>query len=126
MNNNANLYLASSFGSLGTVIIVDGSVKLDSNAVIHPTNSNPKGYILILSTKSGEAIELSSNSKAGIIYAVGGEIKVNDNVESVMVAGYKIVLNSNAEINYDSGLQNAYFSGSPSGPWTINNWQEIQ
>lgn len=127
MNSNTNLYLDSSFDSLGTVLVVDGKIQINSNTIIHPTGSSPKGYILLASTKTdaaapaGPAIILDSNAAGGVYYALPGTAHSNSNAGIVAIATNKLVLDSNAILNYDLGLQSAQFSSGPGGSWGISS-----
>src|SRR3989344_261019 len=120
MNSNTRLYLDESFGTTGTVVIVDGTIQLNSNAEVFSTSATPKGYIILASTStSSTAIELNSNAKAGVLYALSGTLQINSNGTIVAMAANKLVLNSNATLTYDEGLASAQFSGGPGGSWVI-------
>lgn len=121
MNSNTRLYIDDSFGSTGTVVIVDGNISLNSNAQVFSTNATPKGYIILASTKSppGNAIDLNSNAKAGVLYALSGNLQINSNGQVIALAANKLILNSNATLNYDEGLASAQFSSGPGGSWQI-------
>src|SRR3989344_7694138 len=121
INSNTHLYLDEAFGSNGTVVIVEGTIQLNSNAEVFSTSANPKGYIILASTKSppDNAIELNSNAKAGILYALSGNLQLNSNGEVVALAANKLILNSNATLTYDEGLADAQFSSGPGGSWGI-------
>lgn len=121
MNSNTRLYIDESFGSSGTVVVVDGTIQLNSNAEVFATSATPKGYILLASSKSppGNSIELNSNAKAGVLYTLSGNLQINSNAQVVALAANKLLLNSNATLNYDQGLASAQFSGGPGGSWQI-------
>ncbi len=119
MNSNTELILSPSFGSNGTVIIVDGQITLNSNAKVKPTPATPKGYILLVSTKTGPAITLNSNITGGLFYSPNGDTVLNANAHVVAVTAYKLILNSNATLTYDLGLASAQFSSGTSGGWEI-------
>lgn len=120
MHSNTRLYLDEAFGSTGTVVVVDGLIQLNSNAQVFSTTANPKGYIILASTKtSGTGIELNSNAKAGILYALSSDLLINSNGNVVALAAKKLIMNSNATLNYDEGLASAQFSGGPGGSWQI-------
>jgi len=40
--------------------------------------------------------------------------------------GYKLKLDNNAVITYESGLINSQFSAGPQGGWEIASWQEVE
>jgi hypothetical protein len=124
MNSNNDIYLDESFGSAGTVIIVDGVITLNSNANIHTTTADPKGFILLASLDTTDsAIVLNSNATGGVYYAVNGGAQLYSNAEIVAITAQQLTLNANAELFYDSGLASSIFSGGPGGFWTIHEWQ---
>lgn len=126
MNSNTSAYLDNSFGSNGTTIFAEGIMEFNSNAEIFATNANPKGYIMFASTStSSEAIELESNaSQEAVLYAVNGNIELDSNGDITAIIGNGIDLDSNAEINFDSGLITYTFSSRGSGSYDIINWRE--
>jgi len=128
MNSNSQMYLDPSFQSKGTVLIVDGTINISSNTAILPTNANPKGYLLLVTTNSSDsAINISSNTSSGIFYALGGTINLNSNAKVVAVVGKKLVLASNAQLDYDLGLASAVFTSGPGGVWQFKagSWEII-
>lgn len=128
MNSNTHLYLDESFGNSGTVIVVDGSITFNSNAAVHTTSASPKGYILFATpSTSGSAVAFNSNSTvASAFYAPNGTMEVESNGDVVSITVRKLELESNAEINYDTGLQNATFASGPGGGIVISGWQESE
>lgn len=127
MNSNSNMYLDESFGSIGTVFIVDGTITIASNTNIHSTSATPKGYILIASTSSAaNTVTLSSNVTNCLIYALNGEMIFNSNAHANAVVAKKFKLSGNATLDYDTGLADAEFSTGPGGGWTIQTgtWTE--
>ncbi len=120
MKSNSTLDLDPFFESAGTVVVVDGTINLESNTTIKSTNATPKGYILLASTKSaGNVIQLKSKSEVGIIYALVGTIQIEDKVKVAAAAANKLVLETNASLTYDSGLASAQFSAGPGGSWVV-------
>ena len=127
-DSNGKLFLDQSFGSKGTVIVVDGLVRVNSNAQIRPTTASPKGYIMTVSTNTSlTAIEINSNAAGGIFYAFDGGIVINANGHAVSVVGKKLTLNSNAVLDYDIGLVSTVFTSGPGGIWIeeSSTWNEI-
>jgi Tfp pilus assembly protein PilX len=128
MNSNSNVSLSQTFGSKGTVIIVDGSILINSNTTISTTTANPKGYIMFVSTNtSSSANEIQSNAAGGIFYSLNGGIQIASNGYAVSVAGRSLTLNSNATLNYDVGLASEVFTSGPGGSWIkkSSTWKEI-
>jgi len=127
MNNNSMMDLTESFAADGLVIIVDGFIHFNSNSEVYGTTALPKGYLVFISLNESEsAIELNSNAEIeGVIYATNGWVVINSNGEITAVAGRGVLLDSNAELNYDLGLRDIRLTGGPSGGWKVKNWREI-
>ncbi len=128
MDSNGEMHLDESFGSQGTVVVIDGTVQINSNTHIYPTSANPKGYILVATTDTSmTAVEVNSNSAGGIFYALDGGIQINSNGHAVSVAGKKLILNANAVLDYDIGLASSIFTSGPGGAWMERpeTWNEI-
>lgn len=146
LNNNVKVVLDSSFGSLSTVVVADdpanqstkgmitvdngvrvcGSAGYDAGAnVCNPSNGS---YIMFLSTYNGtdDAIKLKNNSDGAIFYTSAGSIEVENTASAKQITGYKVELENNAVITYESGLQDVKFSSGPSAGWKISNWKEVQ
>ncbi|MDP2735360.1 MAG: pilus assembly PilX N-terminal domain-containing protein [bacterium] len=128
MNSNSEVYLEESFGSDGTAIFVEGVVQFKSNAEVHATNADPKGYLLIASTSpSEEAVLVDSNSELeAAIYAVNGNVVMNSNGEVVALIGNGVILKSNAEINFDLGLIVYTFTSGGTGGYKLIEWKEVE
>ncbi|PIR58154.1 MAG: hypothetical protein COU71_00170 [Parcubacteria group bacterium CG10_big_fil_rev_8_21_14_0_10_38_31] len=147
LNNNVVMELDPSFGSMSSVIIADypadttlkGKIRTKNNISICGSagyNSgvgecNPSGgsYLMLLSTYSdpgGEAISIENNVDGGIFYASSGEADIENNSMVKEVIAYKLELENNVTVIYESGLADLNFSAGPSGAWDIVNWREVE
>jgi hypothetical protein len=128
-SNGSTIKLDSSYGSLSGVIISDGVITVENNVTISGSGQ-PGSYVLILSTKSdttNPVIDIRNNSAgSAIYYANSGLIYLKNNMVAREVTGYKIQIENNAEIQYESGLEEANFSSGPGGSWEIVSWREIE
>jgi hypothetical protein len=128
-SNGSTIKLDSSYGSLSGVIIADGVITVENNVTISGSGQ-PGSYVLILSTKSNTTnpvIDIRNNSAgSAIYYANSGLIYLKNNMVAREVTGYKIQIENNAEIQYESGLEEANFSSGPGGSWEIVSWREIK
>ena len=120
--NNAKIRLSASFGNFSGAIITDGAVNVANGCVFYGNGSN---YILLLTTKAGEAVSLANNSDTAIFYAPNGIIDVNNNTTLKELTGYQIHLNNGAQVVYESGLASLLFSSGVSGSWEVNSWEEV-
>lgn len=120
ISNTSQINLDSSFGSNGTVLIVDGTVNISNGAQFNSTSSNPKGYILVVSTSSSSsAISISNQGQTAIFYALlGGATMSNQSNVTALVAN-SLTMSNQADLSYDQGLASAQFTTGPGGSWTI-------
>lgn len=128
MNSDTELFLDASFGSTGTVIVVDGTIEFNSKAKVYATAASPRGYILFVTPSvSASAISLNSDSiLEAAVYATAGTVSINSAGDVIAVTAYKLKLNSDAEINYDLGLASSFFTSGPGGGYSIGSWEEIK
>ncbi len=127
-NQNSIIRLENSYGSLSGIIIADGTIMVENGTQLSGSGQ-PGSYILILSTKNdtvNPVINVRNNAMGAIFYTNSGLIYLKNNMKAREITGYKIQLESNAEIQYESGLENAVFSEGPGGSWEVASWKEIE
>lgn len=126
IDNNATMRLSPSYGTSDGVIIVDGTISIQNNAIFAGSGS-PGSYLMTLSTStSTSAITLSNNGGAVILYAAYGTVNLSNNASAKSLNGKFINLSNNVVITYDSGLANSNFVNGPSGGWNIKSWKEVK
>lgn len=126
LDNKSQVLVDSSLGSNGVALIADkpgsatttGKITL-SNGAIGAGNGQPGSALLLISTYAGDddAIYLGNNASSTIFFAPYGTIHVNNNTDLWEMTGYRAILDNNAVVNYQSGLQDATFSNGPGGSW---------
>ncbi len=147
LSSNNIIELDSGYGTNSGVIIADkvgseetdGTILVKNNIVIcgsegyntETSSCNPSNgsYVLLLSTHSGsstDAIEVANNADGAIFYAHNGTVNVSNNASLKEVTAYKLKLENNTSVIYESGLANASFSSGPGGGWAIRTWNETQ
>lgn len=131
LDGSSRLYLASSFGSQGTVILVDGTVAIGASADITPTTATPKGYILIQSnsTNANSAITISGSSGPEVILiAPNGGANITGSADAIALSAQRIAISGSATLGYDSiGFPAATFTGGGTGGgFQIQSWNEGQ
>ena len=146
VNNNARIRLSPSYGSLSGLIIVGtegsstaGTVNLQNNVQICGSGigdcvtnpPTPGSYTMILSQKTGiatPAIQIRNNVQGAIFYAGTGEVRVSNNGGGNEITAYKVFLDNNAVVNYETGLANSNFTSGPGGGWEVadQTWQLLQ
>ena len=116
----------NTYGSFSGVIVVDGTVTLQNTA--KALGSGIEGsYLSIISTDSGtSAITIQDEFEADILYTHNGWIIIQNMANVREVTGYGVHLKNNAEITYEVGLQDAFFSSGPGGSWEVMSWEEIE
>ncbi|MFH1401474.1 MAG: pilus assembly PilX N-terminal domain-containing protein [Parcubacteria group bacterium] len=128
LSQNSAVLLENSYGSLSGIIIADGTIMVENGTQLNGSGQ-PGSYILILSTKNdivNPVIDVRNNAAGAIFYTSSGLIFLKNNMEAREVTGYKIQLENNAEIQYESGLESAVFSEGPGGSWEIADWKETE
>jgi len=137
--SNTTIELDDVYGARSGIIIVDGTIFLDSNVVICGAEGyekkgkcNPSigSYLMLLSTKNAPdaanpAISATSNTNSAILYASDGFVSLNSNASLKEVTGRGIYMASNAVVTYETGLASTLFSSGPSGGWNVVSWKEI-
>jgi|SRR3989344_1135845 len=124
LNNGSILKLETTYGSLSGVVISDNKITLNNNS--STLGSGQSGsHLLMLSTNTDDAaIKINNNSVGSIFYTSVGGIELNNNSQVKELTGYKIKLNNNAVISYETGLQNILFTDGPGGSWKVVSWVE--
>lgn len=126
LSNNSAVRVDVSLGNAGTVLLADnpsnqsgsGLVTVNNNVII-AGNNNPNSYAMLVSTKTGTAMNISNNAAGAIFYSPNGTVEVSNNAGGAQITGYGIHLNNNATVTYSIGLQNTTFANGPGGAWAI-------
>lgn len=146
ISNSGIIELASGYGGNSGMIIADnpgnettsGIITTSNNAIIcgstgynsgsETCNAPNDSYVLLLSTHSGatNAIIVANNADGAIFYAANGIADVSNNANVKEVTAYKLQLEENTTVTYESGLASASFSSGPGGGWEIDSWNETQ
>jgi len=130
IQNNGEIQLDSEFGSLSGIIVSDGKISVLNNALLKGSGT-AGSFLMLLSTNNSvdptsPAIDVGNNAEAAIFYASNGATVLHNNVEVKEVTSYKLILDNNAVISYETGLENINFTSGPGGSWQVKNWQEIE
>ena len=80
---------------------------------------------MLVSTYTGNAIEIDNNAGAVILNAQKGKVKFSNNAEAKSVSAKSVELDNGATIDYDIGLVNVNFISGPGGGFDIVGWREI-
>jgi len=132
VDNGATVQLDSgSYGQNSGIIVVDGKIKVRPGTSLRGTGLEGS-YLLLLSTNpevsdtANPAIDVDNNTNAAIFYTTQGLIVLRNQIKAREVTGYKVFLDNNAEIKYESGLEDTSFSSGPGGSWEVAGWREVE
>ncbi|MDQ3015018.1 MAG: hypothetical protein M3Q73_04080, partial [bacterium] len=134
LENGSKIQLNSGFGTNSGSIIVDGNIIIGNNSTFSGSGTTGS-YIMVLTTSDcplgptcsgANAIDVSNNAGAVVLNAQRGYIHFSNNAGAKEATAYRIVLDNNAYITYDSGLANVNFSSGPSGGWNVISWKEVE
>jgi len=130
IENNSIIQLDESFGVLSGVIIADGKIIIGNNVFILGSGAS-ESFLMVLSTNNSvdpanPAIDVSNNAEGAIFYASNGIIHLHNNINIREATGYKLAIDNNTIISYETGLENVNFTSGPGGGWRVENWQEIE
>lgn len=140
IDNNSKLVLSSGYGTNSGVVIADdpanpatkGTITLSNNGDLQG-NGTSGTYIMAIGmnadpTFTTNAIAVSNNLSAGIVYAHFGAVNVGNNANLKEVTAQKIKLENNASITYESGLASVIFTSGPGGSYAITSktWREVK
>ena len=139
-NNGARVNLDPSFGTDSGLIFSDGYINI-GNGVIFSGSGQAGSYIMALTTNDcngigsptgqvcttdNSAMYVSNGSQNVVLYTHAGQMKIRQNAITKESTAYKLALDEEAEVTYESGLANAHFSSGPGGNFNILSWQEVE
>ena len=129
LQNGASIVLDASFGQLSGVIIADNNIAV-SNGVIF-ASAGAGGYVVVVSAYShptAAAISVNNNANASIFYAPYGIIEIANNAALKEATAYKLKLDNNASLVYETGMSDLSFSSGPAGGWSElkGTWRTIE
>lgn len=123
LSNGAKLRLGANYGNLSGVVLTDGLISVSNNCVFYTNGTGT--YLLLLTTKTGSAINISNNANTVIFYASNGAVNISNNAILKEVTAYQISLSNGAQVIYESGLASAKFSSGAGASWLVSDWQEV-
>lgn len=120
VNGSTTLQLNNSFGSNGSVLIVDGTIDLSNGGLLSPTNANPKGYILAATTSSAiPAITVANSGATAIFAALDGGAEMRNSAQVSALVAKSLLMKNSAQLFYDQGLANSAFTSGPGASWQV-------
>jgi len=139
--NAPTISITSDYDNKSLVVIADkpsdktgsGNIEVQNNTTF-AGSGDPSSFILLLSGNTSgesgggvEAINVKNNILGDVlIYAGHGTIRMENNADLKEVTGYKIRIENNAEVIYDTGLASLLFTSGPGGGYEIKSWDEVE
>ncbi|HEY4510135.1 MAG TPA: pilus assembly PilX N-terminal domain-containing protein [Candidatus Paceibacterota bacterium] len=137
IDNGSTIKCDPAYGTFSCIVITDGWIHIANNGIFSGSGQ-PSSYIMFLTTlpgcngsgasctHHGAAMDLHNNASGAIFYATDSMVYLHNGVNVSEVTAYKLNLQQNAVVTYESGLVNAEFSAGPSAGWTVESWKEIE
>jgi uncharacterized delta-60 repeat protein len=122
VRSGGKIKLDSSLGSNSAVIISDGLFTLTGSSLAG-TGSVGSYLIAISTVKSSKALSLS-NAILDVVYAPYGSADLLNKTQVKSIYAWKLIMNYEATVTYDSGLTNVNFTSGPGGSWKVKSWKE--
>lgn len=134
VDNGSTIRLSSSYGTNSGIIIADGYIRVTNNGTFGGSGDE-ESYILALTTSDcpqsvscggNNAIHLYNNVTGAIFNAQNGTLYLGNNAEIKEATAYKMQMDNNTTVIYESGVATPSFTSGPSGGWNINSWKETE
>jgi Tfp pilus assembly protein PilX len=123
LDNLANVGLSSGYGGGSGGFVVDGKITVSNNVTFFGSGT-PGSYVVLLTTNTSldpnsPAMTLNNNSTNSIFYASAGMISIAPGATIKEVTAFKLYIQNNGAVQYESGLANINFSSGPGGSWAL-------
>lgn len=125
--NNAIIALDPTYGDTSETIVSDGIIDVVNNAIFQKAGTD--SFILMLTTSTADpAFTVANNADALIAYAPFGAAVVANNAILREVSSYKLRLNNNSQVIYETGLASVEFNSGPGASWRYvqGTWREVK
>jgi len=135
--NGSAVHCDPAYGENSCLVIADGWIHVANNGQFLGSGT-PGSFTMLLTTLActgssgvgcghhGGAIDAHNNATGVIFYASNGMINLHNGVSLTEVTAYKLRMENNAVITYESGLANAKFSSGPTGGFSVKDWREVE
>ncbi|MBI4089784.1 MAG: hypothetical protein HY421_00110 [Candidatus Kerfeldbacteria bacterium] len=128
ITNGSKIKCAAAYSGDSCIVMADGSIDLTNNGIFEGSGT-AGSYVMLLTTSNclgvaqagcapnNSAIYIANNAIGAIFYATQGQIYLKNGVALTEATGYKLKLEENANVTYQSGLVNTNFVSGPGGAW---------
>ena len=125
LTSSGQIRLDSAYGSMGGVIIADGTISTTGNVILKGSGQTGSYVMIISNSNSTSAILVGATSSTGaIFYTSAGTLYLQGNVSLAEATGYAVKLDGSSKVQYNTGLVNVYFTSGVGGRLKIISWQE--
>jgi hypothetical protein len=125
-NPLTEVHLAPLYESASGVIIGDGLIKLREGSVSSGSGM-PGSYLMYISTSStNPAISIQQDTEVDVLYSNTGWVKIENYADMRAVYAHGIHVSNTSILEYEIGLENAFFASGPGAGWTVTSWREIE
>ncbi len=142
VRNTPTFEVDGSLGDESVAVIADDPSNRTSGSTIELRNTtefngapgSDSSYVLLLSQNedaelgggtSAITVEQSTSGDL-LVYAGSGEIRLENSVSLKEVTAYRIHARNSAEVIYETGLADTFFSSGPGGGYSIVEWKEVE
>jgi len=140
-DQSPKINLDTSLGSQSVAIIADdpenpttaGKIIVENNTEFTGTGEYGSYVLLLSGNTSGEngggeyAIKVKNNILGDVlVYSGHGIVTMLNNANLKEVTAYKIVIQNNAQVIYDTGIASLLFTSGPGGGYELESWDEIE
>ena len=143
LSNNSTIRCAVSYLANSCKLITSGSADISNNGLFFGSGT-PGSFVFLISSIAGclgpgttagtgcaannSGINLYNNVDGALFYTTNSAIYISNNAVVKAVVGYRLVLDNNGTIQYDSLVRNLTLTadgGAGEGAaWNVNRWNE--
>ena len=128
LTGGSHIVLSPSYGSTDGILVSDGNVQIGGGSDASGSGA-PNSYVVILTTSSsGSAIDISGGSGAVILYAKDGTLNVTGGATLKSAVADRITVSGGSQLIYETGLAELEFGGGGAAvsQLSIQTWTEIE
>jgi len=82
---------------------------------------------MISTDNADPAIQTENNANTKIVFFSNtGVLKIKNKTQLKAAAAYKIKIDNNASITYDSAVGTVLLGSGGEGGWNVQDWQEVE
>ncbi len=129
LSGGAHIVLSSSYAESDGVIVADGNITISSGASVSGSGFLESYIMLLTTSSSSSAINISGGSGAVILYAADGTLNVTGGATVKSATAYRIIVAGGSSLVYEDGLTNVAFQIGPTSAasmFSLKDWDEVE